>query len=237
MKKISPSTRVTETDSLARNILDVYTKDSNLATMPYLSKIMANLQPVSQQLTEAIKRLKTKSILEDKDAARDQAFRSFYYLVLGATHHPDAAIRQAAKSIMTVLENYGLEMTHDNYATQSSKTTSLTEDLKDAALQAAIQQLSGAEASYLALEQAQTNFSESFINYQEDKADEKNYANATLLKKEVIKIINGQLTEHLELLGKIDETAISSFAQTVEQLIATNNEQVGKRTDKVEEMA
>lgn len=237
MKKISPSTRVTEADSLARNILDVYTRDSELATLPYLSKIIANLLPVSTQLTDAIKRLKTKSILEDKDVARDQAYRSFYYLVLGATHHPDDAIRQAAIAIMTVLDNYGLELINDSYATQSSKTTSLIDDLKDATMQAAIQQLSGTAASYTALEQAQANFSESFIDYQEEKADEKNYANATMLKQQVIKIINGQLTEHLDLLGNIGETAINSFAQTVEQLIATNNEQVGKRTDKVEEVA
>ncbi len=68
-------------------------------------------------------------------------------------------------------------------------------------------------------------------------ADEKNYKNASHLRTQIVKLINGHLTVLLLLLKQLNEVSTDSFAQTLNQLITDSNELVSRRSNKeVKEM-
>ena len=229
MEKINSSTRTTDTDNVSSGIIDFYEKNPKLSDHPHLVKIIKNLINVSINLNEAIKRGKSKSILEEKDNDRDNKYRSFYYLISGNTHHPDSTISKPALQIQAILDKYGLEIVKENYSSESSMLTSFINEMKSDVIQQALQPISGGLASFKALEKSQNNFDTTFIDHKEDKASEGTYRNASTLKREVIKIINNQLIGYLNTLQQIDEENFGEFARQVDQLITDNNQIVKQR--------
>nr|WP_319399179.1 DUF6261 family protein [uncultured Carboxylicivirga sp.] len=229
MEKIHSNTRTTDTDNVCSGIIDLYQKNPKLSEHPHMVTIIKNLNNVSINLNEAIKRSKSKSILEEKDNDRDTKYRNFYHLISGNTHHPDTAISEPALQIQVILDKYGLEITSESYASESSMFNSFINDMKSDEMQQALQAISGGVASFEAFEQSQNNFNTTFIEHKEDKANEGTYENASTLKREAIKIINYQLIGYLQTLQEIDEENFGDFARKVDQIITDSNSKVKRR--------
>ena len=185
IEKLLYPSRITEVDSTALHCINAY-KQSNLDTDANLNIIMTLLGTKSTSLTEAVKRIKTKSQLEEEDNKRDDKHLSFYYLVKGNTHHPSNEIGTAAKAIMKVLDHYSLNMIREGYSTESSLLNSAIKDLSQPDIQAHMALLSGASEAFTALQEAQQRFATLFLAYETDKATESSYANASTIKKEVV---------------------------------------------------
>jgi len=94
-------------------------------TDPYLNSTFGSLDAANLALSLAINRSKAESDLEEKDEVRDNKVRSFYYLILGFSHHPTKTIKEAAQVLLNVFESYGLAMVGESYATESSLVSSL----------------------------------------------------------------------------------------------------------------
>lgn len=229
MEKINSSTRTTDTDNVCSGIIDLYQKNPKLSEHPHMVAIIKNIINVSINLNEAIKRSKSRSLLEEKDNDRDTKYRNYFHLISGNTHHPDPAISEPALQIQAILDKYGLEITNESYASESSMFNSLINDMKSDEMQKALQTISGGVASFKAFEQSQNNFDTTFIEYNEDKANEGTYENASTIKRQVIKIINNQLIGYLHTLEQIDEENFGEFARQVNQLISDNNRKVKQR--------
>nr|WP_321451287.1 DUF6261 family protein [uncultured Carboxylicivirga sp.] len=229
MEKIHSNTRTTDTDNVCSGIIDLYQKNPRLSEHPHMVTIIKNLINVSINLNEAIKRSKSKSILEEKDNDRDTKYRNFYHLISGNTHHPDPAISKPALQIQVILDKYGLEITSESYTSESSMFNSFINDMRSDEMQQALQAISGGVASFEAFEQSQNNFNTTFIEHKEDKANEGTYENASTIKREAIKIINHQLIGYLHTLQQIDEENFGEFARQVNQLITDNNKTVKQR--------
>jgi len=231
IEKLKINSRVAEVNDASNRISGAYAKTS-LSSDSHLSAIMTNLGTESAFLTTAIKRMKAESDLEAKDEIRDEALRALYYLLQGYIHHPVATIKTAAVELDKVFANYGLSITGDNYATESTLINSLLEDLAKEKYQSSVDALSGCSELITALKTTQDDFEEARIAFETEQAEENTLENATALKKKVLNIINDQLVVYLRAMVQVDGETYGSFGNTIAQIIADNNEVVKKRGKK-----
>ena len=165
---------------------------------------------------------------------RDDKVRAFFFMVMGYIHHPDPAVKAAALKVEKVLDQYGLSITGESYAVESSLVNSLLVDLAKQKLQDAIGALSGLAEIIAELQAAQDNFEQTRIAYEEEKAKEGTLENVTAIKKEVLVIINDKLVVYLRAMIQVDEATYGNFTRTVAEIIDDNNEVVKKRRKKPE---
>lgn len=230
IQKLIPSSRVTEVNDVATRMSGAF-KNSGL-TDAYLVGTFTALDAGNTKLSLAIKRSKAESDLEEKDEVRDDKVRSFYYLVQGFSHHPTQPIKEAAQMLLNLFDNYGLSMVGESYATESSLVNSLLLDLAKPKFQDAIALLSGCAELIAELQVAQTGFEQARIAYEAEKAKEGMVDNATIVKKEVLAILNDKIVTYLRAMEQVDPPTYGVFANTCAQMIADNNEQVKKRKTK-----
>ena len=233
INNLMSKSRVTEVDAVSMRMIGAY-KNTTLSSDAHLPKIYNELEPKSAMLTVAINRWKVESVLEIKDEVRDDKGRALFFMVMGYVHHPDPAVKAAAQKVEKVLENYGLSILGESYAVESSLVNSLLADLAKPKLQDAIAALSGLAEVVAELQVAQTDFEETRIAYEEEKAKEGTLENATTIKKEVVAIINDKLVVYLRAMILVDEATFGDFARTIAEIIDDNNEVVKKRRKKPE---
>lgn len=230
---LKSTSRVTEVDAVSMRMLGAY-QTTSLSSDPHLSTMFTELESLSAALTAAINRSKAESDLEEKDEARDTQIRALYYLVMGFLHHPDAAIQQAAQTINKVFEKYGVSITGESYATESSLIASLLDELSKQKIQDAIALLPGCADVITALQAAQQAFEAARITYEQEKAQESTQASATKQKPELVALINDKIVVYLRAMEVVDEETYGAFARTIATIIAENNEVVKKRRKKEE---
>jgi hypothetical protein len=232
--KLSSISRVTEVDAASRRMLGAY-KTTNLITDPHLSRMFTDLEGRSPALTAAINQSKADGQLEKFDENRDQPLRSLSYLVEGYLHYPDPALVEAAETVDHVFGKYGLRVTDESYATESSLIASLLDDLSKPKLQDAIALLPGCADIITSLQTAQQAFETARIAYEQEKAEESTRMNATALKAKVLEIINDKIVVYLRAMEVVDEANYGAFARTISTIIDANNETVKKRGKKTYE--
>ncbi len=233
IQKMLSTSRVTEVDAVSMRLIGAY-QSTTLNTDPHLSAMFTSLESLSASLTAAINRSKAESDLEAKDEVRDNQVRALYYLVTGFLHHPDTNIQAAAETVNKVFEKYGLAITGESYATESSLIASLLEDLSKQKLLDAIALLSGCAEIIVALRTAQEEFETARITYEQEKAEESIQANATAVKKEVLALVNEKLVVYMRAMEVVDVETYGAFARVMAEIIADNNEVVKKRSNKEE---
>ncbi|HKJ78268.1 MAG TPA: DUF6261 family protein, partial [Prolixibacteraceae bacterium] len=217
--KLLSKSRTTEVDGTAGRIISAY-QNTSLNTDPNLEKIFSPLQNYSQQLTEAINRLKGKSTQQTNDEARDEKITGLYYLLVSFSHHPDDSIRSAALNLLGIFDNYGLEMKEESYTTESALVNSLLNDYSKPKQQADIALVPQCAEYIAALQTAQTNFEDNRVAYEEARAEEGTLENATAIKKEVVGLVNKQLVPYLNVMAQLDDATYGNFARTVEEIIS-----------------
>ena len=226
--KIIDKIRMTEMNSVADIIITEFEK-SNLSSDAYLATIFDELEPINAKLTEAINRIRAESHLTEKDKFRDSKVKAVNYLTKGFLHHPDITINTAAKLVDDVINHYGIKLTKDSYATESSLIESLLIDLSNIDLQASIALLPGLSELIDQLRAAQTIFEESQVKFQREKVEEGNKEKASNIKQKVIVIINEKLIVYLRAMVLVNEAKFGSFARTVAQTIDDINTVIKKR--------
>jgi hypothetical protein len=231
IEKLILTSRVTEIDAVSIRLIGAY-KTTTLNTDPHLVLMFTALEDKSQLLTKSINQSNTESTLEDEDAIRDDKIRAMAYLLMGLVHHPSKKIKAAAQLVLTVFNKYGLTITGESYAIESSLINSLLNDLAAADLQEAIAAVPGCAEIIAELHTAQNNFEQTRIAYETDKAQESARASATALKKEVAAIINHKIVIYMRAMEVVVPDSHGVFAATIAQIIADNNEQVKKRRNK-----
>ena len=231
IEKVITTSRTTEVDDLASRAIGAF-KKTGLSSDAYLAGIMTSLEAEVARLTAAIKRMKTESELEELDELRDDKIRALFYLELGLTHHPDAAIKAAAAQVLEVLNHYGLSVLNESYASESSLVNSMLGDLAKANLQEAIALCSGCAELIAAVQTAQDNFEATRIAYEEEKGQETTLENATGIKKQVVAQMNQKLVVYLRAMEQVDVETYGPFARTIAEMIAENNEMVKRRRPK-----
>jgi hypothetical protein len=230
IQKLIPSSRVTEVNDAATRSSGAFGESG--VTDPYLTTTFAALDAANLTLSLAIKRSKAESDLEEKDEVRDDKVRALYYLINGFLYHPTREIKDAAQMLMDLFDNYGLVIVGESYATESSLVGSLLLDLAKPKYAAAITALSGCADLIAQLQTAEDDFEQARIAYETEKAKEGMVENATLVKKEVLTLLNDKIVIYLRAMEQANPAIYGVFVATVAQIIADNNEQVKKRQQK-----
>lgn len=236
IQKLMTISRTTEVSATSERIVGAY-KKTGLSSDAHLLGLMTGLEEELALFTAAIKRMKVESELEAQDELRDGEIRSLYYLVLGLLHHPDQAIVAAAQKVFAVLEHYGLAVAGESYASESSLVGSMLADLAKPGLQEPIAALSGCAECIAKLQTAENNFDAARIAFEEEKAREGTLENATYIKRRVVNLINQKLVVYLLAMEQVTPETYGSFARTVAEIIADNNEVVKKRRKQPEPAA
>ncbi len=135
IEKLISNSRVTEVDAVSLRMNGAYA-GSGLDTDAHLQTMFTQLSSLSGSLTTAINRSKAESTLDEFDTKRDEQVRALSYLIMGFLHHPDPGIKEAAAAVEKIFDKYGVAITGESYATESSLITSLLEDLSAPGLQA-----------------------------------------------------------------------------------------------------
>jgi len=235
-EKINAQSRNAEVSDICDQTNLIY-NNSSLYNTPYLSKLFAELIPMYNQLVGALNFLKASSELESLDIERDDAVRAPFYLVQGALYNPDATVKKAAETINKVLGNYTLEITRENYSTESAQINSLLKDLSATKLQESIAAIQGLSDLIAALSNAQEKFQTASVEFEKIKSDEADYDNATQLKRKIITFMNSKFICFLEGILVVDEETYGEFAKAIAQLIADKNVIVRKRSKAEKETA
>ncbi|QGY43163.1 hypothetical protein GM418_05670 [Maribellus comscasis] len=225
--------RVTEADAVSMRIISAF-KSSGMDSDPHLPHMFNTLDPFSKNLTSAINRSKAESNLEEKDEKHDGEIRSFSYLLLGLLHHPDDNVKAAAQKVKKVFDKYGVSITGKSYASESSLVASLLNDLAKPNLQDTIAQLSGCAELIAALQAAQDEFEAARLAYEQEKAQESTAISASVIKRELVDLLNGKIVVYLRAMEIIDEATYGAFPRIIAKIIDDNNETVKKRNKKEE---
>lgn len=233
IEKIILKSRTTEIHGSTRTLNSSF-QQSGLTGDTVLSDIFTRLVAKNNELGTAIDRSKTESILAEKDDVRDDAVRAVGYLVQGYMYYPDPAVRAAAGIVKKVFDKYGFSVTEESYVIESSHIVSMLGDFAAPDVLAALTQLLGLNENIAALQAAEDDFENTRAQFAEEEAGESTLASATVLKKEVVTIINDDLVSFLRYGERFQAATYGIFAATVAKLIAANNEQVKKRAKKKE---
>jgi len=233
IEKLISQSRTTEVAAASVRMITAF-KTTVLNTDSHMAGIFTSLESDTTKLTKAINRSKAESQLEEKDELRDNKLRALYYLLQGFSHHPDQAIQIAAVAVLTVFDKYGLAITNDSYATESSLVNSLLDELADPELEPSITALSGCTELIADLQAAQEDFERVGAAYEAEKGKDGTLESASAIKKQIIRTINDQLVVYLRAMLQVDETTYGDFSRTVAATIADSNEVVKKRRKKPE---
>lgn len=225
------TSRVTEVDGTTTQGINAY--DATMLNIDVnLEKIMSAVKAKSVLFSSAIKRLKGKSTQKTNDEVRDERVDGVFFILLSASHSPKEKVRQAAILLLEIFEQYGRKMKDESYTIESSLIHSLLNDYAQPEALAAIADVPQLADYIAALQTAQDNFETKRLSFETAQAQEGTLENATVLKKEMVELINGQLVPYLNVMVLLDETMFGLFTRTVAEIITANNEVVKKRRNK-----
>lgn len=226
--------KVTEIDGTTTQIIQGYDA-TTLNTDPNMELIFGELKPLSELFTSAIRRMKAKSEAQTLDEVREEKMDGWYYLLLAFSHHPTARIRNAALALLDIFNNYGIEIKQESYTAESSLLNSMLSDYSGSEAQNNIGILPQGEIFLSSLREAQLNFENNRLSFEEAQAEEGTLENASALKKQVVDLINNKLVNYLNVMAQINDATYGPYARTVAEIITTNNEVVRKRRSNGEE--
>lgn len=232
--KLIYQSRTTEVESVASRIFIGY-QSSDLNNDPNMVKIFSPLKATSVLLSGAINRLKEKSEQKGNDDKRDEKIDAIYYLLMSFSHHPNRSIKEAALSLLNTFNHYGLEIKDGSYSSESSLINSLLRDYAQPKAQEQIALVPQCTGYFEALRAAQITFENTRLSFEKARAEEGTMENASALKEEVLENMNKMLVPYLNVMVQLNKDTYGTFARTVAQIIADNNEVVKKRRNNGDE--
>lgn len=228
IEKIIFKSRITEVHGTTRTLITAY-EQTGLTDDSFLKGIYKPLGTNNNELSAAIERSQVESIMGEKDEVRDEAIRAVNYLSQGYQYHPNQEVRNAADIVKKIFNKYGLAIIKESYVTESSHIVSMLGDFAAPDVAEAIAMLNGLAENIAALKAAQADFETTRAKYASVDAKESTYTSATVLKKEVLTIINEDLVQFLRAAERFKPEVYGEFARTVAEIINKHNQQVKKR--------
>lgn len=228
ISKVLLHTRNAEVNTTATRLLNALS-NYDFSADPYLTAQIAALNGNNELMKQALNESTARSLLAPLDEKRDTSFRAIYYEVQAKTLWPDATVKGAASIIMTELERYGLETTGLSYGEESATINALLEDFKKPQVADALEKIPGLNTLILQLEKDQNDFATAFLKTMGDKADAKQVASATSLRKTLVKLINDGLVVYLNAMAIAQPATYKACASLIAEIIEENNRKVRNR--------
>lgn len=232
MTRVNLNARVSEIDALSDILLRRYENEHGLVNDAFLKTQFEKLQKLSDEITEAIKRTKTQSNMEEKDAARDEAVRNLGDMLIGYAASPVAEKKAAAIAVKAIFDKYGKQIATESYANESSFITSLLMDLGTKEAKADIAKLPDVDILIEAIRTTQEAFVVAYDEWATTQNEEATATSASSMKKPIVALINEKIVPYLSVMS--DDPVYQKFASFVEQEIGKTNAAVSSRGKKEE---
>lgn len=108
--KLLQKARITEVDDTSDRLVALFKSETALAEDAFLKSLFTEMETLSANLTEAIKRDKGVSELEKADKVRNNAIRTFSKVIEGYRAMPIATVKQKGERLHKVFSKYGLQL-------------------------------------------------------------------------------------------------------------------------------
>ncbi|GIJ96808.1 hypothetical protein CAPN001_13770 [Capnocytophaga stomatis] len=230
MKKLFTISKTTEIGDVSERLVVLFKKETSFADDTFLVSLFEEIETLSEQIIEAIKRDVIVSKLEEVDNARGKMIRSLNNILKGYQSMPIPKLKEAGEKLYKVFSKYGVSITRESYANQSSLTESLLQDFSATELESDISTLVGVSECISELRNAQKNFNEMRLEYEKTLVAQSQKPTASELKKVLINVINGKLVPYLIAMQLVNVNKYGSFSATVAQIIEDNNAAVKRRS-------
>ncbi|MDO4782024.1 MAG: DUF6261 family protein [Capnocytophaga felis] len=230
MKKLFTTSKTTEIGDVSERLVVLFKKETSFADDAFLVSLFEEIETLSEQIIEAIKRDVIVSKLEEVDNARGKMIRSLNNILKGYQSMPIPKLKEAGEKLYKVFSKYGVSITRESYANQSSLTESLLQDFSATELESDISTLVGVSECISELRNTQNKFNEMRLEYEKTLVAQSQKPTASQLKKLLINVINTKLVPYLIAMQLVNADKYGSFSATVTQIIEDNNISVKRRS-------
>lgn len=232
MKKVITVARVTELGDTALRLVKAFKAVAAVQDDAFLTKTFAEIEKQAIAMTSALKSDQALSKLEEADAQRDQAIRVLDKLLKGYENIPLENLKTHAKKLAEIFKKYGVKITGENYASQSTLINSLLGDFSATELKSSIEALAGVKEALAEIQTKQDAFTALRSDYEKAQVSQKEKSSATSLRKPLLELINKKAVPYLVAMSVAQPELFKNLTAEASEIITSTNEAIKARSKK-----
>ena len=232
MNKLNTSVKVTELGDTALRLVKAFKAVVAVQNDAFLTKTFAEIEKQATVMTSAVKSDQALSKLEEADAQRDQAIRVLDKLLKGYENIPLENLKTHAKKLAEIFKKYGVKITGENYASQSTLINSLLGDFSATELKPSIEALAGVKEALAEIQTKQNAFATLRSDYEKAQVSQKEKSSATSLRKPLLELINKKVVPYLVAMSIAQPELFKNLTAEASEIITSTNEAIKARSKK-----
>ena len=232
MNKLNTSVKVTELGDTALRLVKAFKAVVAVQNDAFLTKTFAEIEKQATVMTSAVKSDQALSKLEEADAQRDQAIRVLDKLLKGYENIPLENLKTHAKKLAEIFKKYGVKITGENYASQSTLINSLLGDFSATELKPSIEALAGVKEVLVEIQTKQDAFAALRSDYEKAQVSQKEKSSATSLRKPLLELINIKVVPSLVAMSIAQPELFKNLTAEASEIITSTNEAIKARSKK-----
>lgn len=232
MNKLNTSVKVTELGDTALRLVKAFNAVVAVQNDAFLTKTFAEIEKQATVMTSAVKSDQALSKLEEADAKRDQAIRVLDKLLKGYENIPLENLKTHAKKLAEIFKKYGVKITGENYASQSTLINSLLGDFSATELKPSIEALAGVKEALAEIQTKQNAFAALRSDYEKAQVSQKEKSSATSLRKPLLELINKKAVPYLVAMSVAQPELFKNLTAEASEIITSTNEAIKARSKK-----
>ena len=232
MNKLNTSVKVTELGDTALRLVKAFNAVVAVQNDAFLTKTFAEIEKQATVMTSAVKSDQALSKLEEADAKRDQAIRVLDKLLKGYENIPLENLKTHAKKLAEIFKKYGVKITGENYASQSTLINSLLGDFSATELKPSIEALAGVKEVLVEIQTKQDAFAALRSDYEKAQVSQKEKSSATSLRKPLLELINKKVVPYLVAMSIAQPELFKNLTAEASEIITSTNEAIKARSKK-----
>lgn len=227
MRLLSEQLRATEVDDLSDRMILLFKQ--NPVKDSHLQEFFAEMQVISDEITRTINGDRVMSTLKAKNTVRNSKITALNFIIKGYTYSPLKEISEPANEINKIFSKYGMEIKKLNYSESSSLVESLLMDFADENVKQQMGNLLGLDEAVEELRLAQTDFTETRVQYELNLSQEKQLKTATDVKKELLNLINNKIAVYLSAMAMADANKYANLDNVLDKFVSDMNDMAKRR--------
>ena len=232
MNKLNTSVKVTELGDTALRLVKAFKAVVAVQNDAFLTKTFAEIEKQATVMTSAVKSDQALSKLEEADAKRDQAIRVLDKLLKGYENIPLENLKTHAKKLAEIFKKYGVKITGENYASQSTLINSLLGDFSATELKPSIEALAGVKEALAEIQTKQNAFAALRSDYEKAQVSQKEKSSATSLRKPLLELINKKAVPYLVAMSIAQPELFKNLTAEASEIVTSTNEAIKARSKK-----
>ena len=232
MNKLNTSVKVTELGDTALRLVKAFKAVVAVQNDSFLTKTFAEIEKQATAMTSAVKSNQALSKLEEADVQRDQAIRVLDKLLKGYENIPLENLKTHAKKLAEIFKKYGVKITGENYASQSTLINSLLGDFSATELKPSIEALAGVKEALAEIQTKQDAFAALRSDYEKAQVSQKEKSSATSLRKPLLELINKKAVPYLVAMSIAQPELFKNLTAEASEIITSTNEAIKARSKK-----